>query len=334
MKLKYVLYERITLKQFIMSTQLLKTIQGIAFICVLLLSAGCSKNTIILEFGKEEDPSGENTPAGTTLVTFNASIEGRNLLTRAMSPMNEGIQNQLFAFKAVAGASTSSAPFAEGLYITSTPGVLTGSDGYKMFLTNGVYNFYAVSDNFSTIPPKFTAGKSEPLFNGIDYLWWHNSQLDVTSNQINIPILYLHTATQVVIEVSAGAGIKLDRLLSATITPPLPGASMDLATGTIPPTSNYDRPDKMGINGSMAQYIMLPLTTTTPMSLTIEVMVNGERSSRTYNVQVPVPDGALKAGNSYLFEAVINSNTISFDSVSIKNWTEVDETGKPLYPKQ
>ena len=59
-----------------------------------------------------------------------------------------------------------------------------------MFLSNGTYNFYAVSDNFSTIPPTFTSGVSEPLLNGIDYLWWSAIQQDVNSSQINIPIVY------------------------------------------------------------------------------------------------------------------------------------------------
>lgn len=99
-----------------------------------------------------------------------------------------------------------------------------------MYLGNGIFDFYAVSDNFSTIPSKFSAGKSEPLFNGIDYLWWHNPNLDVASSQINIPIVYLHAATQVVIEISEGESIQLNKLISATITPPEPGASMDLAT--------------------------------------------------------------------------------------------------------
>lgn len=315
-----------------MSTQFVKMAYATLFMYVALLLSGCSKNTISIETGGENGQGGTDSQ-GENLVTFHASIEGRNLLTRAMSPMQEGIQNQLFAFKSTEGNKASGAPSAEGLYITTAPGVLSGSDGYKMYLGSGIYNFYAVSDNFSRIPPKFTAGKSESLFNGIDYLWWHNPEQDVASAQVHIPIVYLHAATQVVFEISEGEGITLDRLLSATITPPQPGASMDLATGTIPPTSKYDRPDKMGINGSLAQYIMLPLTTTDPMTLTIEVLVNDETASRTYSVSVPVPNGELKAGNSYLFSAVLEGNTVSFSDVSIKNWTEVDETGKPLYPR-
>ena len=162
-----------------METKLLKTTQLLVFIYVIFFFAGCSKNTIILEVGDENKPSGGNNTEGTNLVTFNASIEGRNLMTRAMSPMNQGIKSKVLVFEPSTQNGTKGTPSAQGLYITSAPGVLTGVDGYKMYLGNGIFDFYAVSDNFSTIPPTFSAGKSEPLFNGIDYLWWHNPNLDV-----------------------------------------------------------------------------------------------------------------------------------------------------------
>lgn len=305
-------------------------IGGIAF---LLEMSGCAKNTVIFE-PDEEESGGNNIPKGSTLVTFNASVEGRNLLTRSMSPMEKGIQNRLFAYKASAATPASATPEAQGLYITTSPGVLIGSDGYKMYLENGVYDFYAVSDNFSTIPPTFHNRVSEPLFNGIDYLWWHSLQQDVNSSQIQIPIVYLHAATQVVFEIAAGNDMVLNKLVSAMITPSKPGASMDIATGIIPPSTSYGEADKMGINGFLAQYIMLPLQTTAPMMLVLEVMVNGETDSRTYEVQVPLPNGELKAGDSYLYRTVIDENAVIFPSVSIKHWTDVDETGKPLYPYQ
>ena len=313
-----------------MNSQLLKTTKAVVFAGVLLVFSGCNKNTIILGYG-EDDDTGSSQSGKTTLVTFNASVEGRNLLTRAMSPMEKGIQNRLFAFRSPT-SNAKETPAAEGLYITSSPGILIGTDGYKMYLDNGLYNFYAVSDNFSTIPVVFKNGQSEPLFNGIDYLWWHSTQQDVLSAQIQIPIVYLHAATQVVFEISGSDSVKVDKLLFATITPPEPGATMNLATGTILPANTYDRADKMGINGLLCQYIMLPLETSEPMSLTLELSVNGESAPRTYSVKVPVPDGALKAGNSYLFSAVIDELSVTFPSVSIKHWTDVDETGKPVYP--
>lgn len=315
-------------------TRWITVLQTIGLACFFLLFDNCAKNTVIFEGEEGAGTSTGSVPKGSTLVTFNASVEGRNLLTRSMSPMEKGIQNRLFAYRSSAANTGEAAPAAQGLYITTSPGVLIGTEGYKMYLTNGVYDFYAVSDNFSTIPPTFTNGRSEPLFNGIDYLWWHNPQQDVNSSQIQIPIVYLHAATQVVFEVSAGDDIVLNKLLSALITPPEPGASMELATGLIPPAGSYGKADKMGINGSLAQYTMLPLKTDNPMILTLEVLVNGENASRTYEVSVPLPNGELKAGDSYLYRTVIEENSVLFPSVSIKNWTDVDETGKPLYPYQ
>ena len=316
-----------------MNSLLINTIKICVLAGILVFLPGCNKNTIILEYpdGNNDDNGGGSGNGKTTLVSFNASIEGRNLLTRAMSPMEKGIQNRVFAFKHPT-TNTREAPIAEGLYVTSSPGVLIGTDGYKMFLDGGVYNFYAVSDNFSTIPPKFQNGISEPLFNGIDYLWWHSPEQDVISEQIQVPIVYLHAATQVVFELSSDETVQLDKLLSATITGPEPGATMNLGTGVIPPTSTYDSPDKMGVNGLVCQYIMLPLETNNPMSLTLEVLFKGGTAPRTYTVDVPVPDGALKAGNSYLFSAVIGDTSVEFPSVSIKHWTDVDETGNPVYP--
>lgn len=56
----------------------------------LLLLAGCNKNTIIFEDGTTPNgSSGNEDPGNSTLVTFNASVEGRNLL-RSMSPMIKG----------------------------------------------------------------------------------------------------------------------------------------------------------------------------------------------------------------------------------------------------
>ena len=43
-----------------------------------------------------------------------------------------------------------------------------------------------------------------------------------------------------------------------------------------------------------------------PMALTMELMVNGESFSRTYNTTITPPDNILAAGNSYLFRAFSN----------------------------
>lgn len=306
--------------------------------CTTLFFAGCSKDSININIGENGTGEGQSdnnepgTPDQKTLITFHASIESRNM-TRSLSPMRKGITSSIYAYKSP--ITSLETPSAEGVYTTATVGILTGVEGYKMYLPNGIYYFYAISNNSSVTPAKFINERSEPLSNGIDYLWASNKLQDVTSTQVSMPILFQHSATQVVFKISAGSGIKLDKLVSATITPTNPGATMDMITGEITSSTTYSTGTvNMGVNGFTAQYIMLPLKTSAAMPLTLQVLADGENTPRTYNVNVPLPDGELSGGNSYVFSAVIDGNSVSFPNVEVLNWTEVDETGKPLYPSQ
>ena len=300
----------------------------------LLLLAGCSKNEIIIyesSPGSNGSDNGQPSQNENALITFSASVESRTK-TRSMSPMPKGLVSQIYAFETT--DRNLDDPFAEGLYSTVSTGTLTGVKGYKMYLSNGSYNMYAFSENSSTYPPTLIDGTSAPLKNGIDYLWWENLGQDIMTSQIHMPIVFQHVATQVVVDLSAGDGLQLDSLISASILPPTPGASLDLQTGIIESTYTYDTtPLTMGKNGFLTQAIVLPTKATTPMSLTLKVLADGETTPRTYTVGIPIP-GKLAGGFSYVFSAIIDGNSVSFPNVSIKDWTEIDESGNPLYPTQ
>ena len=191
---------------------------AVSALAMLLLGA-CSKNNIYIDLADPNEENGNDHPSGNdsgndngnpsqkgTLVTFSASVEGRNI-TRAMSPMGKGLQSWLCAYLSNTSNIITGDPIAEGTYITSSPGVLAGNNGYKMYLSNNIYNFYAVSCNSKNPAPTFTNGISAPLSNGVDYLWWHATHQDVTNSQINIPITYQHAATQIVVALSGGANI-------------------------------------------------------------------------------------------------------------------------------
>lgn len=317
-----------------------KTKYMVVSIFTVLLLGACSKNNIYVDViepdAQNNNSSGSdngNPNKDNTLITFSASVEGRNI-SRAMSPMSKGLQSWLAAYQSSATNIINSAPVAEGDYTTSSPGILTGIQGYKMYLSNNIYDFYAVSCNSTAPAPIFRNGISAPLSNGVDYLWWHALHQDVTSSQVSIPITYQHAATQVVIAIAGGENITLNKIISATITPPKPGAFMDLSTGLISSETSYDKATSMGINDFTLQYIMLPVKSSDPMTLTLEILVNGENTPRTYVSSITPPNSLLSAGNSYLFRAIINENVVSFANVSIKEWTEVDESGKPLFPIQ
>lgn len=320
-----------------MNTYLSKRFTLVMFASSILFLSGCTKSIVNIELGNapNEGSSTEGGSSGSTqenLVNFSASVESSNI-TRALTPMQKGIANLLFAFKSP--IATLDAPTKEGLYVTTSVGIMTGVRDYKMYLPNGVYTFYAVSNNTYSTPVQFTDGISHPLINGVDYLWANNKLQDVNSRQVNIPIIYLHSATQVVFEISNDPSLKLDKLVSATITPSKPGGTMQLLNGDITPSTTYSpTPANMGINKFRTQYIMLPLETNDPMKLVLNVLVNGETTPRVYSVDVPVPNGNLKGGSSYVFSAILGENSVSFADVNIARWTDVDETGNPLYPSQ
>lgn len=300
---------------------------------IILLLGACSKNNIYIDLGDRNDENSDDPGKGTALITFNASVEGRNL-TRAMTPMNKGLQSWLCAYPSSPTNMLSGQPTADGEYITITPGVLLGVQGYKMYLSNNTYSFYGVSSNSIKPAPTFNNGVSDFLYNEVDYLWWSALHQDITSSQVNIPVVYQHAATQMVITVEGGQSLTVDKIVSITITPPQPGSTMNLSTGIITPEPDYGKSATMGINGLTAQYIMLPIRNSTPMPVIMELLVNGETTPRTYNTSISLPDGELAGGKSYLFNAIIDENIINFLNAYVKEWTEVDESGNPLHPIQ
>lgn len=322
---------------------------AILFVAVIsatvLLSGGCTKNYITIESnGMVNGSSGNGGESGsdtgndnldgdgTNLVGFHATLESMNM-TRSMSPISANTLVTIFAYHGATDNATSTAPMARGNYIAQQAGMLTGVSNYKMYLSNGLFDFYAVSTNSSARMPTFSNGVSGALQNGVDYLWWECADYEVSGSQVTVPIVFNHSATQVVFELEAGTGVALQQIVSATITPPQTGATMDLTTGVIAPATEYGTvPASMGINGLTAQYTMLPLQTTSPMVLTLSLNLNYDPTPHEYSVEVPVPDGALQAGSSYLFKAIIDADAVTFPSVEVTDWTTVDETGNPLYP--
>lgn len=120
---------------------------AVSALAVLLLGA-CSKNNIYMDVaypnGEEnsdgEEGNNDNPDKKDALITFSASVEGRNI-TRAMSPMGKGLQSWLCAYPSNTTNTIEGEPVGEGNYITSSPGVLTGIQSYKMYLSNDIYSF-------------------------------------------------------------------------------------------------------------------------------------------------------------------------------------------------
>jgi hypothetical protein len=276
------------------------------------------------------DNSGDSTGTqNTSLISFTASVEGLSL-TKAMSPIQTNVLATMYAYD-----SASLSLKASGNYISQSIGTFSGVNGYKMYLPNGSYDFYAVSTNEDVQAPSFSNFVSVPLKNGIDYLWWNMENGDVQSDAISLNIVFLHKATQIVFNISEGDGIEIDSLSSITTTAPVEGQTMNLKTGVITPATDMQVGfvNQMGINGLVAQSILLPAVNMSHFGVIIKAFINGNSTESYYGVQIPIPNSTLEAGNSYVYSLILNASDVTTSSVQVAEWTVVKDN-IPLYPDQ
>ena len=176
---------------------------------IVLMFGSCSESTITIDCnGSAASPSvsDDNSAADTVadnLVKFHATLESLNM-TRSMSPLAANTRVTIFAYHGQTDNATSTAPMARGSYVAQQAGMLSGVSNYNMYLSNGLFDFYAVSANSTDRPPVFTNGVSSALQNGVDYLWWGCANYEINSPQVSVPIVFNHSATQVVFEIAAG----------------------------------------------------------------------------------------------------------------------------------
>lgn len=315
-------------------------ILAVGVMCATHLS--CSKNINDIYISTDGNGNCPNNGGGTTggggtnanqaFIQFTAGVESQK--TKGVYAFPKSRYASIMAF--TAGTAPTVTPLAALPYIANSPGTLTSTSGSPMYLPNGSYDFYSIATNqTSNSNPNFTGGVSAPLQNGIDYLYWNVKAQTVVPPQLSVPITYSHECTQVSVKLQSGNGISIDSLAAATITPGTPGATMSLATGVITPATTLSTTaTSMGVSGMAAQYTMLPVNTTTQAKATFTIFINGEKTSRNYQVSFALPTGGWTAGNSYVYQATVNANEIIFNSVNVRDWIPVDETNTPLYPTQ
>ena len=88
----------------------------------------------------------------------------------------------------------------------------------------------------------------------------------------------------------------------------------------------------MFITVDTCNQILLPMALAGPLNMDFSVYLNGETASRSYSTNIPVVNSQLLAGSSYFYEIEIDESTVTFNTVNVKNWTEVNESGTPLHP--
>lgn len=296
----------------------------------------CTKSKVEIDFPSQNAGNSSNSSNGSSdsdgtasLITFSAYVEGLNL-TRSMTPIQTDVLASIYAYD-----SASNTLIASGNYQSNSLGTLTGLDDYKMYLTNGIYDFFAVSSNANSGLPTFSNAVSSPLVNGVDYLWWSLENKSIVSISHKLDIVFTHKASQVVFSISDGNGIVVDSLASILTTAPTEGVTMNLKTGVITPSTTRQTgfKNRMGINGTTAQSILLPASNWNFMAVSITAYINSSSSPSIFTAQVPIPNGTLKAGNSYQYSLVLSADSVITQSVEVADWTIVKDN-VPIYPTE
>lgn len=222
-------------------------------------------------------------------------------------------------------------------YFTETEGVLSPARNIPLSLLPGMYDFYAyaIGNGASPLPAVETeTGIIADITNGVDYLCSSLTN-ETISGPASYNLLFNHVCTQVIVNVAASeATLVVDSIQSASIQQPKATSTFfSLYSGKVISTSVMAADSlPMNVNKLSCNQIMVPVTKTDSLAMRFSVFLNGELNSRSYALKVPLPNGQLLGGSSYTFRVNIAEETVLFVDASVNDWTEVDETGRPITP--
>lgn len=242
--------------------------------------------------------------------------------------MVAGTQANILVFEK--GADVAAAPMVvEGTaaYTADASGNLTGS---PMVLDTRGYDFYSVSENTASAPVlAFSQGKA-PVTNGTDYLWAKTSK-NITVSDSQVLLTYTHSMVKITVDVvpGEGSGITLaPGKTKVTFTPSSDqGAVLDLANGTIEPSSALAGQLPMSMDGHRGGYIMVPLAEGNKLDfvLSLEASLSGGAGvPATYTSQVTAPPGGFPGGKEYRYTARVSQSSVSFSGAQVTDWEVID----------
>lgn len=259
------------------------------------------------------------------MVSFSYNYDYVSGFTKSTGSMDEGIRASVFAFSS--GDNPERYPSFPGTPVVAVSdnfGNLTLRKGEYLFVPEGFYDFYSISENRAgELGIKIASGVSSPLVNGTDYLWasFKNSYIAVNTN---ICFIFRHCSAQIKIDFTEGDGVSDLHLLRVALAPAAKGGRMILSSGII---SSADRVEdvfqEMLLSGSSAQFTMLPLKSGTeiPVEVDLRAKFDGVNPEfRKCKVLIPSPAGGFRGGSSYNFKAVVYAGGLELGEAVVLDW--------------
>ncbi|MDP3437737.1 MAG: fimbrillin family protein, partial [Bacteroidales bacterium] len=261
------------------------------------------------------------------LISFSSDYKRAPVTKNSSSVFPAGIMTSIFTFSS--GENPAVYPSFPGtplIAVSDVFGNLSINSSKYLFVPAGVYDFYSVSANSSSLMGiEIEKGLSGPLANGIDYLWSSGREIKVNTNT-NVCLIFSHSAVKVVVTFVEGDGVRDLLLKRVSINPPEEGARMVLSTGEISPAGGVDTfSSPMKINSRSAQEIILPLKRgiSIPFEVEIKATLSGKRvDSQIYRGYIPSPQNGFASGNAYHFTARVSNTSITFFGTVTVEWED------------
>ena len=293
------------------------------YIIVLIVITGCTNDDIFISI---TDPV-DTTSSTHYNVDFSAEIYSTNPDTKAspedVYPFPVGCYSNIYAYKAGESPNKNSY-YKMQVYKSKTLGTLSPVS-WPMQLKPGNYDIYATASTMvgSNQGPNFTNGTTSNLYNGVDYLYWRDKNVQVTNQERIIPIVYSHCCAQIIFIFSTNDDMKINDISAVNITLGKTSQNkMNLSTGNISyATSVSKNKTSMKINDTISHVITLPLQPKGKLSVDISASVTIDIVRWWwFEVDVPLPaSGKFEPGKAYIYSLV-------FDKYEIWGFTQGDGT--------
>lgn len=300
----------------------------------------CTKDDIEMP----ETGGGIETPTDTVAVenkiNFTANVLSIQTRTSNSAPIADGRNVHVEAYSSNNWIQTKKYTSLGGnLNPLSNEGVMT--------VPTGKYEFYAVGANTTGADvPEFSGSTITSLQNGIDYIWAKTGEITPKADVTNtIGLDFGHSCARVMVRLTPDNGITFKNVTLELSTPNASSSQWNLKTGAITPATEFnsgltvvtDVPRAEGDVFYHGQMVMLPMTKADgKIKASFTILMNDETTPRSYNLELPLKEGSLIAGNSYVYYTAIKNNNIEFTGVTVKEWNyiPVNDSDAPIIPDQ
>lgn len=169
-----------------------------------------------------------------------------------------------------------------------TGGILKPKFG--LYLKNGIYDFYSVSENSSTLSPiSFANSQSSPVVNSKDYILAYNTGHTINNSNKHIAITYQRLCSKFLIEITHDSDVSNLVINDIKFTMPNPSI-IDLSEKIIIPSTKGALVSIPG-SGLSRDLIILPSNQSKEIELYANLTINGENfTNKVFKANILSPN--------------------------------------------